>query len=210
MKRSSIWRSVASLSLTLLVLSVGTLCSRAQQTLGSINGTVFDPSGAAVPGAQVTVTDESINVVRSTTSGNDGFFQIFNLPIGVYKIKATHDGFDTTQMTAVAVQEARATTVQISLKVGQVSTSVEVIATPLLNATDTTNGYTLDNAQIAAVPTATGSFTQMGHFVFLGTNARTVERNEQRAATRDSATRTFSRPMVSAPHRTRCRSTALT
>jgi hypothetical protein len=158
------------LALTLLVLSLGTLCSRAQQTLGSINGTVFDSSGAAVPGAQVTVTDESINVVRSATSQSDGFFQIFNLPIGVYKIKATHDGFDTTQMAAVAVQEARATTVQISLKIGQVSTSVEVTATPLLNATDTTNGYTLDTAQIAAVPTATGSFTQLA-ILSPGTNA---------------------------------------
>jgi len=170
MKKSSIWRSVASLALAVLVVSLGSVCSRAQQTLGSINGTVFDSSGAAVAGAQVTVTDESINVVRSATSQGDGFFQIFNLPIGVYKIKATHDGFDTTQLTAVAVQEARATTVQISLKVGQVSTSVEVTATPLLNATDTTNGYTLDNAQIAAVPTATGSFTQLA-ILSPGTNA---------------------------------------
>ena len=78
MNKSSAWRSVASLALTLLVLSLGTLCSRAQQTLGSINGTVFDSSGAAVPGAQVTVTDESINVVRTTTSQSDGFFQIFD------------------------------------------------------------------------------------------------------------------------------------
>jgi Carboxypeptidase regulatory-like domain len=170
MKKSSIWRSVASFALTLLVLSLGTQCSRAQQTLGSINGTVFDSSGAAIPGAQVTVTDESISVVRTATSQSDGFFQIFNLPIGVYKVKATHDGFDTTQFAAVTVQEARATTVQISLKVGQVSTSVEVTATPLLNATDTTNGYTLDTAQIAAVPTATGSFTQLA-ILSPGTNA---------------------------------------
>ena len=170
MKKSSVWRSVARLTLALLVVSLGTLSSRAQQTLGSINGTVFDSSGAAVPGAQVTVTDESINVVRTAASQSDGFFQIFNLPIGVYKVKATHDGFDTTQLTGVAVQEARATTLQISLKIGQVSTSVEVTATPLLNATDTTNGYTLDTAQIAAVPTATGSFTQLA-ILSPGTNA---------------------------------------
>jgi hypothetical protein len=129
--------------------------------LGSINGTVFDSSGAAVPGAQVTVTDESINVVHSTTSQSDGFFQILNLPIGVYKVRASHDGFDTTQLVGITVQEAHAATVRISLKVGQVSTSVEVTATPLLNATDTTNGYTLDKTQIAATPLATGSFTQL-------------------------------------------------
>ena len=47
------------------------------------------------------------------------------------------------------------------LKVGQVSESVEVTATPLLNATDATNGYTLDSAQIDMTPLATGSFTQV-------------------------------------------------
>jgi hypothetical protein len=161
MKKSSIWRSVASFALTMLVLSFGALYGRAQQTLGSINGTVFDSSGAAVPGAQVTVTDESINVVRTATSQADGFFQIFNLPIGTYKVRATHDGFDTTDLSGITVQEGHASTVRVSLKVGQVSTSVEVIANPLLNATDTTNGYTLDKEQIAATPLATGSFTQL-------------------------------------------------
>jgi Carboxypeptidase regulatory-like domain len=161
MKRSSIWRSVASLALTLLVLSLGTWCCQAQQTLGSINGTVFDSSGAAVPGAHVTVSDESINVVRTANSQSDGFFQILNIPIGVYTVRATHEGFDTTQLVGIVVQEAHATTVQVALKVGQVSTSVEVTASPLLNATDTTNGYTLDKEQIAATPLATGSFTQL-------------------------------------------------
>ena len=47
------------------------------------------------------------------------------------------------------------------LKIGQVSTSVTVTANPLLNATDTTNGYTLDKQQIALTPLATGSFTQL-------------------------------------------------
>ncbi len=170
MKQSSVWRSVTPFALTLLLVLISASSGRAQQTLGSINGTVFDSSGAAVPGAQVTVTDESINVVRSTTSQGDGFFQIFNLPIGVYKVRATHDGFETTQLANIAVQEARATTLQISLKIGQVSTSVEVTATPLLNATDATNGYTLDTAQIAAIPTATGSFTQLA-ILSPGTNA---------------------------------------
>jgi hypothetical protein len=135
--------------------------SDAQQTLGSVNGTVLDASGAAIPGATVTITDPDINVTRTTTSQSNGFFQIFNLPIGVYKVKATHDGFDTTELLGISVQEAHASTLTVSLKVGQIATSVEVTANPLLNATDATNGYTLDSAQIAEVPLATGSFTQL-------------------------------------------------
>jgi hypothetical protein len=170
MKNPSIWRRVASLALVLLMASIGTICINAQQTLGSINGTVYDSSGAALPGVQVIVSDESINVVRTATTQSDGFFQIFNLPIGTYKVRATHEGFETTELPDIAVQEARATTVQVHLRVGQVSTSVEVTATPLLNATDTTNGYTLDSSEIAAVPTATGSFTQLA-ILSPGTNA---------------------------------------
>jgi hypothetical protein len=149
----------------LLLLSVAwCLCgisARAQLTLGSINGTVVDSSGAAVAGASITVTDTEIGVTRTVTAGSNGFFQIFNLPIGAYKVVATHEGFETSEFDGVPVQEAKPTTVGVKLKVGQVSTSVEVTATPMLNATDATNGYTLDQAEIALTPLATGSFTQL-------------------------------------------------
>jgi hypothetical protein len=126
-----------------------------------VNGTVLDPSGAAVTGATVTVTDAAINVTETTTTQRTGFFQIFNLPIGTYTIKVGHEGFDTTQVSGITVQEAHATTMNVSLKLGRASESVEVTANPLLNATDNTNGYTLDSAQIELTPLATGSFTQL-------------------------------------------------
>jgi hypothetical protein len=150
------------LTLLLFVFSVGSVVmARAQQTLGSLNGTVLDASGAAVPDSTVTATDASIGVTRSTKAQGNGFFQIFNLPIGTYKVTATHEGFDTTQLQGIEVQEAQAKTLTFSLKVGQVSTSVEVTATPMLNATDATNGYTMDSEQIELTPLATGSFTQL-------------------------------------------------
>ena len=147
----------------LLVLAACTFLSaaNAQQTLGSVNGTILDSSGAAVPGATVTVSDTEIGVTRTTKAGANGFFQIFNLPIGTYKVQATHNGFDTTEFAGISVKEASATTVNVSLKVGKASESVEVTANPMLNATDNTNGYTLDSAQIALTPLATGSFTQL-------------------------------------------------
>jgi Carboxypeptidase regulatory-like domain len=135
--------------------------ANAQQTLGSINGTVLDPSGAAVSGSTITVTDAEINFTRTVKAQSNGFFQIFNLPVGTYKIQATHDGFDTTEIAGISVKEAGATTLNVTLKVGQATTSVEVTANPMLNATDATNGYTLDQEQIALTPLGTGSFTQL-------------------------------------------------
>jgi hypothetical protein len=137
------------------------VAARAQQTLGSLNGTVTDASGAAVPGSVVTATDDAIGLTRTTKAQSNGYFQIFNLPVGTYKVTATHDGFGTMELVGIEVQEAQAKTVKISLKVGQVSQSVEVTANPLLNATDATNGYTLDKAQIELTPLATDSFTSL-------------------------------------------------
>ncbi len=155
------WRSVARSGLFLLAVLICCMPGLAQQTLGSLNGTVLDQSGAAVGGATVTATNVAINVTATTTTQGTGFFQIFNLPIGTYVVKISREGFEVTQLTAIPVQEARATTVNATLKIGKTTESVTVTATPLLNATDTTNGYTLDSAQIDLTPLATGSFTQM-------------------------------------------------
>ncbi|HEU5352352.1 MAG TPA: carboxypeptidase regulatory-like domain-containing protein [Terracidiphilus sp.] len=146
----------------MLALAFGfSLSGFAQQTLGSINGTVLDPSGAAVLGASVTVTNPATNYVAKTITQSTGFYQIFNLPIGTYIVRVTHEGFQSTELPKIPVQEARATSVNVTLKVGSASTSIIVSGVPLLNATDTTNGYTLDSAQIAITPLATGSFTQV-------------------------------------------------
>jgi hypothetical protein len=153
-------RSVA-LSLFTLVTLLCSWSGMAQQTLGSLNGTVTDPSGAAVVGARITATDAAINVTSTATTSGTGYFQIFNLPIGTYTVSVTKDGFEVTKLEKISVREAQAATVNASLKVGQASESVEVTATPLLNATDATNGYTLDTSQIEITPLATGSFTQM-------------------------------------------------
>ena len=160
MKRCFIRRLVLCAA-PVFVLLVSSLQLFSQQTLGSINGTVLDPTGAAIPRAKITVTASDIGVTRSTAAQGNGFFQIFNLPIGTYIVKAEHDGFETTTVSGIHVQEAQASTVSIALKVGQSSQSIEVIANPLLNATDATNGYILDAAQIQEAPLATGSFTQL-------------------------------------------------
>jgi Carboxypeptidase regulatory-like domain len=154
-------RRLACTCLLFLPILLCASLANAQQTLGSINGTVLDPSGAAIRGAKITVTAAEIGVTRTTTTQGSGFFQIFNLPIGQYVVKAEQSGFEITEVKGIGVREAEATTVSVALKVGQNSESVEVTANPLLNATDATNGYTLDSQQIAITPLATDSFTQL-------------------------------------------------
>ncbi|MGA2535516.1 MAG: carboxypeptidase regulatory-like domain-containing protein [Terracidiphilus sp.] len=157
----SLRRSVIRAGLLSMTALISSLPSLGQQTLGAVNGTVLDPAGASVAGATVTATNAAINVSAKTTTQSSGFFQIFNLPIGTYVVEVSHEGFDTTQLSGIGVQEAHTVTVNVKLKVGKASESVEVTANPMLNATDTTIGYTLDASQIELTPLATGSFTQL-------------------------------------------------
>jgi hypothetical protein len=145
----------------LMLLCLCALPALAQQTLGSLNGTVTDSTGAAISEATITAVSEQTSLTRSATSQKTGYWQILNLPVGSYRLTVTQKGFQTVNFPGLDVQEARATTLNAKLKPGSVSESVTVNANPLLNATDTTNGYTLDKDQIAATPLATGSFTQL-------------------------------------------------
>ena len=152
--------AVPALCLVFSIL-LNTQFARSQETLGSLNGTVTDVSGAAMPEARVTVVSEQTGLKRSTTTQKTGYWEILNLPVGTYKVTVTEPNFETVNYPAIEVQEMRAATINSSLHPGKVTESVTVTANPLLNATDTTNGYTLDKAQIETTPLATGSFTQL-------------------------------------------------
>jgi hypothetical protein len=151
----------AAAVLCVLALLFG-VSGHAQQTLGSINGTVTDVSGADIQGASVTVVSEQTGLTRSTAAQRNGYWEIVELPIGTYRVSVTAPNFQTINIPGITVRAGLATTIpSMALKPGQVTESITVSANPLLNATDTTNGYTLDKSQIAETPLATGSFTQL-------------------------------------------------
>jgi hypothetical protein len=131
-----------------------------QQTLGSLNGTVTDVSGAVVEKAAVKIRNLATNLEVTAESKNDGSFSAADLPIGTYEVTFTKDGFKTAVHNQILVQGNRTSTVNAKLQPGAVATTVTVEATPLLDVTDTTTGYTLDDRQIAEIPLGTGSFTQ--------------------------------------------------
>ncbi|HUY82437.1 MAG TPA: carboxypeptidase regulatory-like domain-containing protein [Acidobacteriaceae bacterium] len=150
---------IKGLSATLLLLLAFPVASHAQQTLGAITGLVTDTSSSALPSTTVTATGTQTGLTRIVKTGPDGSYNFFNLPLGAYAITFIHDGFDTQKIPSILVQADRTATVNVQLKVGEVSTSVTVEDTPLLNAVDTTNGYVLDKSQIDSIPLPTGSFT---------------------------------------------------
>ena len=155
-KRLGTFLSVVGVVVLALACSLPAL---AQSTLGAITGIVTDAQGGILPGTEVTVVGDQTGLTRKQTSGSNGFYTFQNLPIGTYTLTFSHEGFQSQKFPAIPVQSDRTGTVNAQLAVGQVTTSVEVDAVPLMNAVDTTNGYVLSKEQVASIPLPTGSFT---------------------------------------------------
>jgi hypothetical protein len=89
--------------------------SVAQQTLGAINGTVTDASGALVQGAKVTVKNNGTNLLLEKMTKGDGSFEFVALPLGTYTVTMTKDGFKTEVHSEILVRGNLTTTVTGSL-----------------------------------------------------------------------------------------------
>ena len=142
-----------------LVLCTGVRSGWGQATLGGLTGIVTDVTGGILAGTDITVVGDQTGLTRTQKSGSNGFYEFPNLPIGTYTLTFSRDGFQSQKIPSIAVQGNRTATVNAALTIGNVSESVTVEATPLLNAVDTTNGYVLDREQIQSIPLPTGSFT---------------------------------------------------
>ena len=113
---------------SLLLLSIGLLVGVHAQssTTGNITGTVRDPQGAAVPKAEVTITDEKTGQTRNVTATEDGFYTVTSLPAGIYTVTTAPTGFKKTITTGVELHVNENKTVNLDLQVGQVTETVTV------------------------------------------------------------------------------------
>ncbi|MBV9499477.1 MAG: TonB-dependent receptor [Acidobacteriaceae bacterium] len=99
----------------------------AQATTGKITGTVTDPSGAAVAGAKVTVTQNATGISHATVSDQSGTYQVPQLPIGLYSVTAEAPGFKSVTVNSTSPLEINQTLrIDLTLQIGQVSSAIEV------------------------------------------------------------------------------------
>ncbi len=133
----------------------------AQEILGAITGTVKDNSGAVVADVAVKARNAATNEETTHQTDANGSYSFLNMPVGTYVVSFSKTGFQTETHTQIVVNGNRTTTVEGALQIGAVTTTVEVTATPLMNQTDTTNGYVVDQLTIENTPLGTGSFTQL-------------------------------------------------
>src|ERR1700694_3081337 len=135
---------------TLLLLSVSAL---AQSTTGRILGTLTDPTGAAVAGATIVVTDVQRGTSRTLTTDESGAYAAPDLPPGTYKIHVEARGFKSVERPNVQIEVASDVRADFTLQPGQVSETVTITEeVPLLNTTSATLGGTLSNKEINDLP----------------------------------------------------------
>ncbi|HEX3557657.1 MAG TPA: carboxypeptidase regulatory-like domain-containing protein [Pyrinomonadaceae bacterium] len=118
----------SGLQALLLLLVLGLLTGvRAQvSTTGSISGTVHDPQGAAVPKAEVTITDEATGNSHNVTADDSGFYSAIGLPVGRYTVSTAPHGFKKTVNSGIDLHIGDKLIVDLKLEVGTVDETVTV------------------------------------------------------------------------------------
>ena len=136
------------------------------QATGSISGTVRDESGAVLPGVTIEATNAATNAVRTATSGADGFYTIPLVQPGGYTVKATLSGFSVFTRAGLKVNVSETALVNVTLKVGGQSETVEVTGeVPLVETANATLGIVIDEKKIVDLPLNGRNFTQLGTLI---------------------------------------------
>lgn len=137
----------------LLVLAVFEIPARAQGAAGEILGTVVDPSQSVVVGATVKVVSEQQGWTRIAQTNDSGFYQFPAIPAGVYTVHVQQEGFQAYQQSGVVLQAASRARVDIVLRIGNASQSVEVSGTVTqLETTSSSQQNVIEQRRVEEIP----------------------------------------------------------
>ena len=143
------YRFTLVLSVCLLLLAPVVVA----QTTGTIEGTVTDQNGGALPGVTVEITSPNLQGTRTATTGNDGRFRFVSVPPGTYKVTSNLSGMGTSQKTAVVTLDATAT-VNMQMQVSAKEAITVTGEAPLIDTASTTTGTSYTSKVMAKLPLA--------------------------------------------------------
>ena len=154
-------RSVMRWGLVVLCVAVSLAAPRVLSAQGStqtLSGSVVDPTGAVVPGADISAKHGGTGVVNTTVSNAEGFFSIPSLPIGAYTVTVTLQGFKTVVINNVVLTSAAGANVKATMEIGGVSEQVTVASSSeIVQTQSSTISQTINTKQITQLPLTTRS-----------------------------------------------------
>jgi outer membrane receptor protein involved in Fe transport len=148
--------------LFLLALAGAVQFAWGQEVTASITGTVTDPSGAVVTGAVVTATLTERGLTYTAESNDSGLYRIGQLPVGTYSLKVEKSGFSSASHPAFVLTLNQVARIDIGMKVGQTTETVEVTGAAPVLETDVTQVDTIINAATNDnLPLASRNYVQL-------------------------------------------------
>src|ERR1700693_2313306 len=134
----------------------------AQVTTGTISGTVKDSTGAVLPGAKVVVLNEETGISRTVETDAAGRYSALSLGLGNYRVTGSLEGFQTEVRSGIVLTVGREAVVDLSLAVGAVTQTVEVIGeAPLVESTTASLGSLVDDRTYRALSLNGRSYDQL-------------------------------------------------
>jgi len=159
MKRLT-WGLLVLVSVWMLAGALTTAWS--QEVTAAIVGTVIDPSGAPIRGAAVTATDTERGTVWTATTNDTGAYTLLRLPVGSYTVKVSAQGFKSAQQPAFTLVLNQTARVDVQLKMGNVTETVEVTgAAPILQTQSVDVSTVIDANTNVSLPLASRNYLQL-------------------------------------------------
>jgi hypothetical protein len=176
-------KSLCFFALLVFALGVMTGLVYAQTATGQITGTVKDASGAVLANAKVTVTNEATSFSRETSTTEAGTYVFPLLPVGMYTVAVTQQGFSTSKQSGIPLTVDKIARVDFDLKVGDVSATIDIQSAAITLDTETASmGQTVTQRQVTQLPLNGRNFLQL-----LQLNGGTVETNGEQGTMRQGA-----------------------
>jgi carboxypeptidase family protein len=157
-----VWHVLCPLLCALIVLLAMPLTARGQVVTAAVRGTVTDEQGAAIVGADVTITNQDTGYTRSMKTGTDGAYNFTDMPLGTYSVRVAHEGFKPSTQTGLVLHVADSLVVNVGLRVGAVTELVTVEASAV--AVETTSGELtglIQGSQVTELPLQGRNFMQL-------------------------------------------------
>lgn len=151
----------AVLSVALIAACAPSLWAQSAGT-SALQGTVTDPSGAAVPNVTVTITNNDTGQSRTTTTGSDGTYKFTLVPPGNYKVTFMANGFKTAEVGSEQLAVTETQGLDRTLEVGAQTEQVTVeAAAEALQTESSTLGTTVTSQQVTGLPLSNRNYTQL-------------------------------------------------
>jgi hypothetical protein len=142
-----------AIALAIGILSTQTGFAQSQAINGSIRGRITDQSNTPISQAAVKIENTLTGLTKSTDCGDDGYYVFPNLPLGKYSVTVQKTGFETQVHTNVVLDAGTDATIDAQLKVGSVSTSVEVSGgAPVIEPSRVSTGRTIEHEETDNLP----------------------------------------------------------